>query len=739
MGFLDSLSKFLPTRKPQTQAEYYFGLNIKHGLVTGSVWGIEGNKVRIVSFIDRKYHEAEDISENPHSLVEAANIALDEALADFQPEPEKILFGVPDSWLQDDELKAKYAKVLKTLTRDLDVVPLAYVSSIHAICHLLQRQEGAPTTAVLVEIADRVVVSVVKAGKILGSKEIERGGHLPRDIEKALLNFGDIEVLPAKIIVFGKGDMTRYKEEMVSFNWMGQLPFLHLPKIESLEEDVSIKALSFAGASEINPHVHLDHQSVPVMEASHHTKKLPEHHDNLRPAHKSESAFVEGDINEKLHQKALSEDDGSIEYAVADYQSSVPMHNQSPHHPAPAGSGMLEKFSPSSIIPKGLGNPAKFLSGMGFTLIIPVLILIALIAAYLFLPKATVTVFVDPKILERETQIVADPSITAMDEANKQIAGKIVETTVDGTSKAPATGKKKIGDAAKGAVVLYNKTSSPKTFSQGTELIGPDNLSFKLDTSVTVASQSAVEGGISFGKGTGNATATTIGPEGNLAAGKDLTIKGFPSDQYSAKVDSAFSGGVSKDVTVVTSEDQKKLLASLTAELKTKASEEIQTKLTGDMKILEETFTEKVLKQSFSKNVGDQAAELSLTLNVNLKGTAYSDTDLKSIVGKLVETNVPEGYDLDLNRTETQATVSKVEKDGKIIFTAKFKAKLMPKLDLNKLKSEITFKTPDQVESTLKSNESVIGADIKLSPQLPGPLQRLPLLSQNINLEISSN
>lgn len=720
MSFLAKLSKLLPAQKKHAQEEYYFGLNIKHGLVTGSVWGIDGNKVRIISFKDRKFHEEDESSESPHSLIEGANLALDEALADFSPEPEKILFGVPDSWLQDEELKPKYAKVLKQLTRDLDVIPLAYVSITHAICHLLQRQEGVPITSILIEIGDPLSVSVVKGGKVLGTKEVARSENLPLDIEKALLAFGDIEVLPAKILVFGKGDLTRYREEMVSFNWMGQLPFLHLPKIESLEEDISIKALSFAGASEINPNVHLEHQTVPVdpvTQAGHsEAGKLP----------KTEgTAFVEGDINETLAHKGIAtEDDSSIEYAVETYQK--PMHQ-----PVHQSSG--------AIMPHSFPNPAKIFRRFGFTLIIPVMILAALTGAYLLLPKATVTVFVDPKILEKETQIVADPKVTTMDEANKQIAGKVVETTVDGTGKSQATGKKKIGDPAKGTVVLYNKTASAKTFSQGTVLVGPDNLNFALDTGVTIASQSAVEGGISFGKGTANATASTIGPEGNLAAGKDLAIKGASADQYSAKVDTAFSGGVSKDVTVVTSDDQKKLLASLTDELKKKASEEIQGKLTGDMKILEETFNEKVIKQSFSKKVGDQASEFSLTLNVNLKGTAYSDADLKTIVGKLVETNVPEGYDLDLNRTETQATVSKVEKDGKIIFTAKFKAKLMPKLDINKIRASIAFKTPAQVEYLLKSNESVIGADIKITPELPGPLARLPFLPQNINLEISSN
>lgn len=715
MALLDYLSKFLPLKKNTQTAEYFFGLDIREGFVTACVWGIEGNKIRLISVVHRKFHTEENFPESAHSLIEASNIALDEALADFQPEPEKILFGVPDSWLADEELKPKYGKVLKQLVKELDVIPLAYVSTTHAICHYLQRQEGVPTTAILVEISDSLSVAVVKAGKVLGTKEISRVENLPRDIEKALLTFPDIEVLPAKILIFGKGEISHYKEDLVSFNWMGQLPFLHLPKVEELEKDMSIKSLSFAGASEINPHVHLEHQTIPIVPA----QKL------AQPAHAA--AFVEGDI-EDISKPNI--DDEYAASAVDVYQKSI-----QPHH----NDNLLDKFSPAAIIPKGVPDLSKWLGGLGFTVLISIIILAVLILAYLFLPKATVKVFVDPRILEKEAQVVADPKITTMDEANKLIPGKIVETTVDGTSKAAATGKKQIGDPAKGTVVIYNKTASSKNFPSGTALVGSDNLNFALDTSVTVASQSAVEGGISFGKASVNATASTIGPDGNLAAGKDLTIKGFSSDEYSAKVDSAFSGGVSKDVTVVTSDDQKKLLATLTSDLKKKAQGEIQGKLTGDMKILEETFTEKVIKQSFSKKAGDQATEFSLTLNLNLKGTAYSDTDLKTIVGKLVETTVPEGFDLDLSRTETQATVSKVEKDGKIIFTAKFKAKLMPKMDLEKIKSEIKFKTPDEVEAILKSNESVIGADIKITPDLPGPFQRLPLLPQNINLEINSN
>ena len=126
-------------------------------------------------------------------------------------------------------------------------------------------------------------------------------------------------------------------------------------------------------------------------------------------------------------------------------------------------------------------------------------ILIALLVAVVFLPKATVTVLVDMRTLENDATVIADPSIAALDEANKKIPGKIVDSSQTGSARAQATGKKQIGDPAKGAVVIYNKTAAAKTFSQGTVLVGDNNLTFTLDSSVNVASQSAVDGGISFG------------------------------------------------------------------------------------------------------------------------------------------------------------------------------------------------------------------------------------------------
>lgn len=186
---------------------------------------------------------------------------------------------------------------------------------------------------------------------------------------------------------------------------------------------------------------------------------------------------------------------------------------------------------------------------------------------------------------------------------------------------------------------------------------------------------------------------------------------------------------------MVTDADQKRLLASLTAVLRKQAQAELQTKLT-DKKIIEEAFSETVGKKTYSKNINDQANDFSLNLTVKFKGTAFAETDLKTIVSKLVETNVPDNFVLDIADSETRADVSKVEPDGKVLFLARFRAKLIPKIDTDGIRKQLRGKTPDQAAQILKGHENVLGSDIHITPPLPSILQRLPFLENNIKVEV---
>ncbi|KKQ36587.1 MAG: hypothetical protein US53_C0046G0007, partial [Candidatus Woesebacteria bacterium GW2011_GWA1_37_7] len=363
-----------------------------------------------------------------------------------------------------------------------------------------------------------------------------------------------------------------------------------------------------------------------------------------------------------------------------------------------------------------------------------VLSLVLLLGAYIFLPKAEVKIFVEPKILEKDAQVVADPNQKTVNEEARVIPGQIIDVEVSGSDKESASGKRQIGDPAKGTIVIYNKTSSSQVVSKGTN-ISSGNIKFTLDTSVTIASQSASDSGITFGKANTTVTAVSIGADGNLSSGSDFTVSDYGVDKLDAKAEGNFSGGTSKDVTVVSSEDEQRLLAKLSSDLRQQAQQKLQEKF-PNKKILQEALSEQIISKSYSKNINDQASEFSLNMTIKYKGTAFDDTDLKTIVSKLVTTQIPDGFELDLSQTETQADVSKLEKDGKLIFLARFKAKLIPKIDIDKIRNQIKFKTLTEVENILKGMDNILGSEINSTPNLPKALERLPILSKNIKIEV---
>ncbi|MBI2196257.1 hypothetical protein HYU45_01450 [Candidatus Daviesbacteria bacterium] len=728
MSFLDKITAFLPFRERQESKEYFFATNIGTENLTAALWGIEGKELKILSIASENYSSNDEI-------VAVTDKLLDQVLGLKEIEPQKILFGVPASWLIDDNLKDEYLKILRVLVKELELTPMAYVATSNAIAHFLEKQDGIPTTAILIGFEKlHLTVTVVRAGKIDGVKVIKRGETAGSDIEKALLTFIDVETLPSKILIYGTAS-SELKSQLLSFPWMSKLSFLHLPKIEVLEQDLEIKSICLAGGSELNPAISfIDHSQQRKIEKAvvidEEDLKEPESQVVRKPksevnSEKENLGFVVGDVESQIKSEYKETDD-----LPEDLKLEQPQEEElaiSKERPLEIEDFETDKKNDwKQLIPKSLTTPI-LLFGI-------VLSLALVLGTYILLPKANVKIFVEPKVLEKDAEVIADPNQKAVDEDAKIIPGQTVETEVSGSAKDNASGKRQIGDPAKGTIVIYNKTLSPQVLSKGTS-ISSGGIKFTLDTSATIASQSASDSGITFGKANTTVTAASIGADGNLPSGSDFTIAGYSSDKLAAKSEGNLSGGTSKDVTVVSSEDQQRLLAKLSSDLRQQAQQKLQEKF-PNKKILQEALSEQVTRKSYNKNINDQASEFALNMTIRYKGTAFEDKDLKLIVSKLVTTQVPDGFQLDLSETETQADVSKLEKDGKLIFLARFKAKMIPQVDKDKIRNQIKFKTPAEVANLLKGMDNILGSEISWTPKIPKALERLPILSKNIKIEV---
>jgi hypothetical protein len=718
------LSKLPLVGTKAAPSEVYFALLIGSEKISAAIWSLEGRNLKIINTAETKLDNAK--------LLESANNALDECLADFPYDPTKVLFGVPETWLTDGNLKPEYLEKLRVLTKELSLSPMAFVSNSHAISHFLQTQTGAPLTAVLVENSDPLVLTIVKSGKVVITKEIKRGESLNQDIEKGLLMIDEVEVLPSRIIAYGEKSQDGLKDRLVSFPWMSKLPFLHLPKIDVLDQTVPMIAVCFAGAFEINPDVSYV-ADVRKKAAGAGVSALPV---------VANDGFVEGDIEadsfgqDQTLRGGVARIDRELASDEFDDELEVGGSFGAEQGAKAKGLLMLKKIKRMFKVPTRGGNRKLLLFAS------PIALVLILMIIWVVMVKVDVQMFIDAKTLDRQAKVEADPAISAPDDVNRKIPGKVVSVSVNDTLRGTASGQKQIGDPAKGKVIIYNKTDSSKSLASGTVLSSDNGLKFTLDSSVNIASQSATPGPdqttiIKPGKSDAvGVTATVVGPEGNLAAGVNLSINGFTQNQMLATIDSALSGGTSKTVTVVSSDDHKKLLADLASNLRKKARDEIQAKLDGDMKVSEEGLIENITRQTYSKKVGDQASDFTLTLSVDYKGTAYSDSDFKTMAAKSIDTSLPEGYELNLAESETQATATKVEKDGRLIFDVTFRAKLSPKLDKEQIKKQITGKSVGEATDVLKQIENVIGVVYEFSPSFTKVFGRLPFWPGNINITV---
>lgn len=744
MDLLSKLTNRLPFGKKKELSQYYFALKIGSDHLTAALWSLEGTKLQVLESASAEY-KSED-------LVGTTDALLDKVLGIRQLVVEKILFGVPQSWLLDDDLKEEYLNLLRSAVKELELQPMAYVATSHALIHFLEKQENVPTTAILVGIeSNHLAVTVTRAGKLDGTKILTRSSNIGVDIEKALLTFTQVETLPSKILIFASGidfgKLEKIKNELLSYQWMSKLSFLHFPKIEILDEDIEINSICFAGGFEINNNVTFSAR----LKSATVTKPLEEMMEGQAIDHEEEESqnigFVVGDVSEREKRKGESE---SVE--EGDREKEVTVAEELQENTESNLKGENEEvdnldYQQKAIMPQkdGYRFPFKVWENLLSTKFIPrsrrkilllsvvILIILGILSAYLFVPKAQVKVFVEPKILEKQSEITADPKQKTADQDKKIIPGQIVETEISGSDKGQASGTKEIGDPAKGVVAIRNKTDQEKKLSKGTILTSAAGLKFILDTTVSIASRSAEDG--TYGKATADVVAQNIGAEGNLPSGTDLTIANFSQDQLIAKSEGNFSGGTSKKVTVVSDVDQKKLLSQVVSNLRKQAQQKLQEKL-PDKKVLEEALAEQIVKKNFSKNINDQAAEFSLNLTVNFKGTAFDDKDLKQIVSQLVTTEVPEGYEFSLQDSETQSDVSKLEDDGRLIFLARFKAKLIPKLDTDKIKRGIRGRPLTQAVEILKGIDNILDAEITISLPLPQILQIVPFFEKNIKVEV---
>jgi len=717
------------------------------------------------------------------SISQAENVLPDNV------ESHKTIFGLKENWIEDNKIKKEYLEKLKKASDELALEPIGFLVSSESVINLLQQEEGAPVTAVLVDMGTKfITVSLVKSGKIIETKSSEIHESAPFTVDTLLKHFQATEAMPSRVVIYGADD-EEITQEFIGHPWSKSLPFLHLPQITTLPKDASIKAMLLGAATQMGAQLIYDSQNVDFDEQP---KKIsPEEFSNFEPV-QTPKEFEE--INAKVaaseakeREKATGESVGTSEGATVnatnkpDYISpddslayfgfaeGVDIAKSAKPEPEPVMKKVpdevikeefneipeeekIEEETKTGLVRTALLTAAKArVSIINFfkkfnpagkskrnaVLIIPAAIVILLLLGAFFLifnAQATVTLLVNPKS-DQKTTSVTFSSNKATDIASSVIASQPVSVSEDGSMSVNSSGTKDIGTAAKGSVTIFNATSNPIDLPSGTTITSPDNLSFTLDSDTSVASASGDASNQTPGTATVNITASDIGQNYNLPSGTKFSVGDYSLGDVAAKNDNAFSGGAKKTVTVVSKDDIQKLLDGLPKQLESKAKNDLQSKVTGDNVLLSGFTSETISNKSFDKNAGDQASSVTLKGTVDFQSLTYNASDMLSVANSLFSSG---NTQLSKNNLSVNAKNITVADNGDVSADLAISANLLPKFDNNQIAKQIAGTSLTKARSILSSLSQVENVGIELKPSLPFLSTNLPGNPKNITIQITA-
>ena len=710
---------FTPKNKKPT-AELFLAVEIHESMIKSAVWQVEDETPSITALGSYELWDSED------SLVNGVDASLSEAIRGLASEPDRVIFGLPDSWLADNRIHPTKQKIIKRLINDLGLKAIGMVTITEAIVSHLKTQEGVPPTAILLEIyPSKVIVSLVNLGEIQAQEEVGRSDDLARDVEEGLARF-DAEKLPARFILTNGSDLENEEQQIIGYPWTEKLPFIHIPKVQVLPIDFSIRAIALSGGTEAAKSIGVDVAPTETSEAVEATKSQTVI-ESVTTDLSSLGFSIEGGVEELFEIKQTETVVGSEEPDNFEEESAQPKQNLISKLPKPS--------FPKIKLPQ-FKLPTFNLGKLSF--IIPLIILFIALAGvtayYLFFGKVTVQLSLAPVRVSQVLDIAI--GTTSKDNVLSLIATKKT-VSAKATDSLSTTGEAVVGEKATGKVVIYNLSNQQFSLKVGTKL-SSGNLIFTLDSPVSISSTSGQisdTGTITLSNAAANVTASKIGAESNLEKGIPLTVDNYPKSIIQAKVDSALSGGTSRTVKAVSKSDQDKLLAQVEEKIKTSIDDQ-QKKDDPDTRFVQ-VGTIRYISKTFDKTVGQEATNLSLDLAGDMDVLVYSHSQLMKLIENKILSSSQPNLVIDSNQTQVSLT-EPVAIDANTFGTkANVQAVLFPKVDENGITNVVKGKSVAGLKSILQTIPGYQSATVYINPNIPLLTQLLPLTTSLYTYRIS--
>jgi hypothetical protein len=738
-------------RKSENEAESYCGIFLQEDKVTGFVYELLATKIHILAQHTSAY------TNGMENVVEDIDDILFRLETDTNKKLSKTIFFVTSFFLDEDskQIKKEFKAILKKITHELELQALGFIECYEAVAALIAKKEGVHLNLVLVELDQTSGhVFIYKNDKQIYSSFFERSEHLINDLTKQFTHVKGQFMLPPRIILYPHTQSHKHLVNLTNHSWSEEL-FMHIPKVEAISEDEL-----FTGFADIF-YTQLKDDSAPETPERSEDSSLA---DSALAADAEQSEPLQAEKDEDV-ESSIPEEDPREERQIEDDQIgenpknvmgfaigadvTADLANPSAHEslneelsrnienqesseeitadrPSTKSS---KKFALTGLMASIKNAASKVKLPLKTQLFIPigavVIILLLFLGSEFFLHKEVVHVSFPTKNITKDLSFSSD-----------ELDIKTGDVAADVSDSITTTGKKDIGEKAKGEVSIRNFDDTEKTFSKGS-VLSANSKNFILDQDVKVASASVSSDNSSkiAGEAKGSVTADSLGPDYNLDKNTKFHIDDLDFSTFFAINESAFSGGTKRQAQTVSQKDINDLKAKVLNAGEKQGLDKMRAEVSKDQQIIDSLTSQELANVDFSKEVGDEAKTVSVKANVATTYYTYSEDTLKKKIQDSLKSSIPEGYSLPLENIQPKIKDATKAKNT-VTLSISASGKSIKQVSKEDVIAAIKGKSKNSVESILKDtfqaeNTTVEDKGLTFFPWMP-------LFKNNITVEVSS-
>ena len=347
-------------------------------------------------------------------------------------------------------------------------------------------------------------------------------------------------------------------------------------------------------------------------------------------------------------------------------------------------------------------------------------------------PGATIILQPETETVQVERAVIADPAVETVDYALNTVPARLLTTTESWQTSVATTGSVELPDApARGTVLFANQLPQSVTIPAGTRVGTSDGSNITFQTLEEVVLAEAVGSTAEV-----EVIAEEPGPQGNVAANLVNRVQGPLDLQVEVRNLEEMTGGVVRETAAVSIEDQERLRAQALQFLQAVALANMEAQLTEREFISKDTVrVVTILDETFSHDVGEQTAELTLVLRAELQGTAVDTTVASGLAFDSLGQAVPDGFTLVPDSIRfSSGNVVAVDESGRVTFSMIGEGVVAANLALDGPITAVTGQSPETAAAYLYQN-----LPLRAVPTLdiwPLWFDRVPYLTTRIQTEI---